>query len=116
MEPLVIDGCPESEGMDIGDDLWPDIDRNVFEMPTIKGSKEQQLQFAEVVKEHLDDLGPMPIDSNGEGGSLLPPKDITLKRDGYGRTMQPKPSVCRPCSPWIADLIKQDTEKRIKNG
>jgi hypothetical protein len=143
MEPLVIDGCPaqlvigwatlkgtglmdvvfgaeqyepESEGMDIGDDLWPDIDRNVFEMPTIKGSKEQQLQFAEVVKEHLDVFGPMPIDSNGEGGSLLPPMDITLKRDGYGREMQPKPSVCRPCSPWIADLIKQDTEKRIKNG
>jgi hypothetical protein len=24
--------------------------------------------------------------------------------------------VFRPCSPWIADLIKQDTEKCIKNG
>jgi hypothetical protein len=107
---------PGSEGMDIGDDLWPDIGRNVFEMPTIKGSREQQQQFAEVVKEHLDVFGPMPIDSNGEGGSLLPPMEITLKRDGYSREMQPKPSLCRPCRPWTADLIDQDTEKRIKNG
>ena len=107
---------PESEGMDIGEDMWVDIDKNEFEMPTIKGTKEQQLQFAALVKEHLAVFGPIPIDENGEGGSLLPPMDIELKRDAHGREMHPKPSVCRPCSPWIADLIKQDTEKRLKSG
>jgi hypothetical protein len=107
---------PESEGMDIGEDMWVDVDKNEFEMPTIKGTKEQQLQFAALVKENLAVFGPIPIDENGEGGSLLPPMDIELKRDADGREMHPKPSVCRPCSPWIADLIKQDTEKRLKSG
>ena len=41
---------PESEGMDIGEDMWVDVDKNEFEMPTIKGTKEQQLQFAALVK------------------------------------------------------------------
>jgi hypothetical protein len=107
---------PESEGMDIGEDMWIDIDKNEFEMPTIKGTKVQQLQFASLVKEHLAVFGPIPIDEYGEGGSLLPPMDVELKRDAQGREMHPKPSVCRPCSPWIADLIKQDTEKRLKSG
>ena len=107
---------PESEGMDIGEDMWVDVDKNEFEMPTIKGTKEQQLQFAALVKENLAVFGPIPIDENGEGGSLLPPMDIELKRDADGREMHPKPSVCRPCSPWIADLIKQDTDKRLKSG
>jgi hypothetical protein len=107
---------PESEGMDIGEDMWIDIDKNEFEMPTIKGTKEQQLQFAALVKEHLAVFGSIPIDENGEGGSLLPPMDIELKKDAQGRDLHPKPSVCRPCSPWIADLIKQDTDKRLKCG
>jgi hypothetical protein len=65
--------------------LWIDVDKcahkNEFEMPTIKGTKEQLLQFAAIVKEHLAVFGPIPIDENGEGGSLLPPMDIELKRD-----------------------------------
>ena len=75
---------PESEGMEIGEDMWVDIDTDEFEMPTLKGTPEQQLQFAALVKEHLSIFGPMPIDENGEGGSLLPPMNIELKRDAHG--------------------------------
>jgi hypothetical protein len=56
-------------------------------MPTLKGTPlaEQQLQFAALVKEHLSIFGPMPIDENGEGGSLLPPMNIELKLAGCSR-------------------------------
>ncbi len=54
---------------------------------SIKGTKVQQLQFASLVKGHLAVFGSIPIDTNGEGGSLLPPMDIELKKDAQGASV-----------------------------
>ena len=44
------------------------------------------------------------------GGSKLLALNIELKKDVEGNDLKPKPHKCRPVTPWIAYLIKEDVE------
>ena len=41
---------------------------------------------------------------------------IELKKDSDRNDMRPKRQPCRNVSPWIRELIKQDTQKRVELG
>jgi hypothetical protein len=117
IEPHIIESCPAQlvlgwatlKGTGLIDVLFG-TDQFEPESESLYG----ELQFASLVKEHLTVFGSIPIEKNGEGGSLLPPIDIELKKDAQGRDNAPKAVGMQPCSPWIADLIKQDTDKRLE--
>lgn len=93
------------------DDFWPDLDPETYEMPKISGTPEQQRRLAELCHKYKVLFGPMPF-----GGSKLPAMDLTLKRDAFGNEIHPKPQKCRPCAPWISELIRLDDQRRIANG
>ena len=56
-------------------------------------------------------FGPPP-----NGGCKLPPIDIELKQDSNGRYMEPRRMQARYVSPWINELIREDTAMRIEKG
>ena len=101
----------EDQDYDEFDDLWPDVDQEIYEMPKIVGTPSQQQDLRNLCEKYKELFGPVP-----HGGSDLPIFELQLKTDEYGRTMHPKRQQCRPVSPWIAELIREDTEMRIKNG
>lgn len=90
--------------------LWPDeVHGDEYTMPEVQThlSAEEAQRCADLCTEFKVLFGKPP-----HGGSKLPPMGITLK-DENDRPPRQSP---RQVAPWIADLIKQDTDMRLKNG
>ena len=110
------------------DDMWPDLewaaDQYVDELwtvygpeaknyrwPTILGTPQQRRILADLCWKYRVIFGPPQF-----AGSNLPLFDIKLKRNAEGNEMRPKRQKVRPVSPWIRDLIWEDTERKLHNG
>ena len=89
----------------------PGLDLEEFEMPTIRGTPEEQQRLATLCLEFKHLFGAVPF-----GGSELPPMDIKLKKDQYGYERQPRKAKPRRFPPWISDLIEKDAQMRIQHG
>jgi hypothetical protein len=99
----------DADGLDIECD-WPEPDE-ACEWPTLVGTADEKAKLHELCMEFKDVFGACPV-----GGSKLPAMDITLKKNADGSDMLPRPSLARRTAPWIRQLIRDDAEKRLKNG
>ena len=94
------------------DDMWDDSTDPQYGMPEIKGKDHGEVQKLRDLCQKWKHLFGAPP----KGGSKLPPINIELKKDSDGNDMRPKRQPCRNVSPWIRELIKQDTQKRVELG
>ena len=95
------------EGNDVDglDDMWDDSTDPQYGMPEIKGKDPVEVgRLRDLCQTWKHLFGAPP-----KGGSKLPPINIELKKDPDGNDMRPKRQPCRNVSPWIRELIKQDT-------
>ena len=92
-------------------ELWEASEDPTYGPPTVKGSAEEVQRIRTLCEEFKHLFGPPP-----SGGCKLPPIDIELKKDSDGRYMEPKRLQARYVSPWINELIREDTAMRIQNG
>ena len=99
----------DADGLDIECD-WPEPDEGC-EWPTLVGTADEKAKLHELCMEFKDVFGACPV-----GGSKLPAMDITLKKNADGSDMLPRPSLARRTAPWIRQLIREDADKRLKNG
>ena len=94
------------------DDMWDDSTDPQYGMPEIKGKDRGEVEKLRELCQKWKHLFGAPQ----KGGSKLPPINIELKKDSDGNDMRPKRQPCRNVSPWIRELIKQDTQKRVELG
>ena len=85
-------------------ELWEASEDPTYGPPTVKGSAEEVQKLRTLCEEFKHLFGPPP-----SGGCKLPPIDIELKKDSDGRYMEPKRLQARYVSPWINELIREDT-------
>ena len=101
-----------NEDIDEVDELWPDELPSDVVMPTINEPESADGRAVRRLCEQYSHLfGPPPL-----GGSRLPPMDIELKRNADGTEMHPGRQRARPVTPWVAQLIREDTEMRLQKG
>ena len=92
-------------------ELWEASEDPQYGPPTVKGSAEEVRRIQALCEEFKHLFGPPP-----NGGCKLPPIDIELKQDSNGRYMEPRRMQARYVSPWINELIREDTAMRIEKG
>ena len=96
------------------DALWPTEYEDCQPTYHCDGSPESVYRLGrvkELVAKYWDQVFTPPP----PGGSKLPPLDVELKKVD-GEEMQPQRQRARIVSPWIRDLIREDTEMRLEKG